>query len=152
MNLNYDAIKSHYAASDAKDFDGMMAPITSETRWTEMEGFPYAGTYVGRKNLEDTLFKTNLEAAQAIARQLRLRNLGGIIIVDFIDMTDDDHKRQVLRALEKALSRDRAKVYVTEMSLLGLVEITRKRTRESLERILCEPCPVCDGRSVLKTA
>jgi ribonuclease G len=110
------------------------------------------GTYVGRKNLEDTLFKTNLEAAQAIARQLRLRNLGGIIIVDFIDMTDDEHKRQVLRALEKALARDRAKVYVTEMSLLGLVEITRKRTRESLERILCEPCPVCDGRGVLKTA
>jgi ribonuclease G len=110
------------------------------------------GTYVGRKNLEETLFKTNLEAAQAIARQLRLRNLGGIIIVDFIDMADDDHKRQVLRALEKALARDRAKVYVTEMSQLGLVEITRKRTRESLERILCEPCPACDGRGVLKTA
>ncbi|HLQ25267.1 MAG TPA: ribonuclease G [Acidiferrobacterales bacterium] len=110
------------------------------------------GTYVGRKNLEETLFKTNLEAAQAIARQLRLRNLGGIIIVDFIDMTDDDHKRQVLRALEKALARDRTKLYVTEMSLLGLVEITRKRTRESLERILCAPCPVCDGRGVLKTA
>ena len=110
------------------------------------------GTYVGRKNLEETLFKTNLEAAQAIARQLRLRNLGGIIIVDFIDMADEDHKRQVLRALEKALARDRAKVYVTEMSQLGLVEITRKRTRESLERILCEPCPACDGRGVLKTA
>ncbi len=110
------------------------------------------GTYVGRKNLEETLFKTNLEAAQAIARQLRLRNLGGIIIVDFIDMVDEDHKRQVLRALEKALARDRAKVYVTEMSALGLVEITRKRTRESLERILCEPCPACEGRGVLKTA
>lgn len=110
------------------------------------------GTYVGRKNLEETIFKTNLEAGQAIARQLRLRNLGGMIIVDFIDMSDDDHKRQVLRALEKALARDRAKTYVTEMSPLGLVEITRKRTRDSLEHILCEPCPVCRGRGALKTA
>jgi ribonuclease G len=109
------------------------------------------GAYVGRKNLEETLFKTNLEATQVIARQLRLRNLGGIIIIDFIDMVDAEHKRQVLRALEKALSRDRAKAYVTEMSPLGLVEITRKRTRESLEHVLCEPCPVCKGRGVLKT-
>ncbi len=110
------------------------------------------GTFVGRKNLEETLFKTNLEAAQAIARQLRLRNLGGMIIIDFIDMMDPEHKRQVLRALEKALSRDRSKVYVTEMSPLGLVEVTRKRTRESLEHVLCEPCPVCHGRGTLKTA
>ncbi len=110
------------------------------------------GTYVGRKNLEETIFKTNLEAAQAIARQLRLRNLGGMIIVDFIDMSDDDHKRQVIRALDKALARDRAKTFVTEMSPLGLVEITRKRTRESLEHVLCEPCSVCQGRGVLKTA
>lgn len=109
------------------------------------------GTYVGRKNLEETLFKTNLEAAQAIARQLRLRNLGGMIIVDFIDMTDAEHRRQVLRALEKALARDRSKVYLTEMSPLGLVEVTRKRTRESLEHVLCEPCRVCGGRGVLKT-
>ena len=109
------------------------------------------GAYVGRKNLEDTLFKTNLEATQVIARQLRLRNLGGMIIIDFIDMVDMDHKRQVLRALEKALARDRAKTYITEMSPLGLVEITRKRIRESLEHILCEPCPVCKGRGVLKT-
>lgn len=110
------------------------------------------GTYVGRRNLEETLFKTNLEAAQAIARQLRLRNLGGMIIVDFIDMADAEHKRQVLRALERALARDRIRVFVTEMSPLGLVEITRKRTRESLERLLCEPCPTCKGRGVLKTA
>ncbi|MHB8415807.1 MAG: ribonuclease G [Acidiferrobacteraceae bacterium] len=110
------------------------------------------GTYVGRKNLEETLFKTNLEAAHAIARQLRLRNLGGMIIVDFIDMVDPDHRRQVLRALEKALLRDRSKVYVTDMSPLGLVEITRKRTRESLEHVLCEPCPVCKGRGTLKSA
>ncbi len=109
------------------------------------------GAYVGRKNLEETLFKTNLEATQAVARQLRLRNLGGIIIVDFIDMTEPEHRRQVLRALEKALARDRVKTHITEMSSLGLVEITRKRTRESLERILCEPCPVCQGSGVLKT-
>lgn len=109
------------------------------------------GAYVGRKNLEDTLFKTNLEAAQAIARQVRLRNLGGMIIVDFIDMEDADHRRAVLRALEKALSRDRTKVYMTEMSSLGLVELTRKRTRESLERVLCQPCPVCQGRGTVKT-
>lgn len=110
------------------------------------------GAYVGRRNLEDTLFKTNLEAAQAIARQLRLRNLGGMIIIDFIDMEDIDHRRAVLRALEKALARDRTKVYVTDISSLGLVELTRKRTRESLERILCQPCPVCQGRGTLKTA
>jgi ribonuclease G len=109
------------------------------------------GAFVGRKNLEDTLFKTNLEAAQAIARQLRLRNLGGMIIVDFIDMEDIDHRRAVLRALEKALARDRTKVYMTDMSSLGLVELTRKRTRESLEHVLCEPCPVCQGRGTLKT-
>ena len=110
------------------------------------------GTYVGRRNLEETLFKTNLEAAHAIARQLRLRNLGGMIIVDFIDMVDPEHKRQVLRALERALAHDRVKVSVADMSSLGLVEITRKRPRESLERLLCEPCPSCKGRGVMKTA
>jgi len=109
------------------------------------------GAFVGRRNLEETLFKTNLEAAQAIARQLRLRNLGGIVIIDFIDMTDAEHRRQVMRALEKAMSRDRVKSFITEMSSLGLVEITRKRTRESLERSLTEPCPICEGRGVLKT-
>lgn len=110
------------------------------------------GAYVGRKNLEETIFKTNLEATQSIARQLRLRNLGGIIIIDFIDMVDADHKRQVLRAFEKALARDRTKNHITEISSLGLVELTRKRTQESLERVLCEPCPACTGRGVLKTA
>lgn len=109
------------------------------------------GAYVGKHNLEETLFKTNLEATQAIARQLRLRNLGGIILVDFIDMADTDHKRQVLRALEKAVARDRTKVSFSEMSPLGLVELTRKRTRESLEHVLCQPCPVCHGRGSLKT-
>ncbi len=110
------------------------------------------GAYVGRKNLEETLYKTNLEATLTIARQLRLRNIGGMIIVDFIDMADAEHRRQVLRALERALSRDRARSFVTAMSSLGLVEITRKRTRESLEHILCEPCPTCKGRGMVRTA
>ena len=110
------------------------------------------GGYVGGRNLEETIFKTNLEAAQTIARQLRLRNLGGIIIIDFIDMKSDDHKKLVLQALERNLEKDRAKTKITEVSVLGLVEMTRKRTRESLEHILCEPCSACGGRGVLKTA
>ena len=110
------------------------------------------GAFVGHRNLEETIFKTNLEAAQAICRQLRLRNLGGIIIIDFIDMTDEDHKRQVMRALERCLARDHAKTHISEVSTLGLVEMTRKRTRESLEHVLCESCPTCSGRGTLKTA
>lgn len=109
------------------------------------------GGYVGKRNLEETIFKTNLEAAQAIARQLRLRNLGGIIIIDFIDMSVSEHRRQVLRALEKALERDHARTQVNEVSSLGLVEMTRKRTRESLEQVLCSECTVCDGRGMQKT-
>ncbi len=109
------------------------------------------GAFTGHRNLEETIFKTNLEAAQAIARQLRLRNLGGIIIVDFIDMKDPDHQRQVLRALERSLERDHAKITVSEITSLGLVQITRKRTRESLEHVLCEPCPTCQGRGSIKT-
>ena len=110
------------------------------------------GAFVGHRNLEETIFKTNLEAAQAICRQLRLRNLGGIIIIDFIDMTDDEHKRQVMRALERCLARDHAKTHISEVSNLGLVEMTRKRTRESLEHVLCQSCPTCSGRGTLKTA
>ncbi|BAW79908.1 Rne/Rng family ribonuclease [Candidatus Nitrosoglobus terrae] len=109
------------------------------------------GAFVGHRNLEETIFKTNLEAVQAICRQLRLRNLGGIIIIDFIDMEEEDHKRQVLRALEHGLEKDHAKTYISEVSSLGLVEMTRKRTRESLEQILCEPCPTCSGRGTVKT-
>lgn len=109
------------------------------------------GAFVGHKNLEETIFKTNLEAASTIARQLRLRNLGGIIIIDFIDMQESEHRRQVLRALEKALARDRAKTVIASVSALGLVEMTRKRTSESLGRILCQPCPTCDGRGRLKS-
>src|SRR6185312_11684611 len=110
------------------------------------------GAYLGSRNLEETAFRTNLEAAQSVARQLRLRNLGGIIIIDFIDMTDAEHRRQVLRTLEKALARDHAKTTVYEFSPLGLVEMTRKRTVESLERQLSEPCPECSGRGSIKTA
>ena len=110
------------------------------------------GAYVGHRNLEETIFKTNLEAALAIARQLRLRNLGGIIIVDFIDMVEEEHRDQVLQALERGLAADHAKNQIMEVSSLGLVEMTRKRTRESLERVLCEPCPTCEGRGFVKTA
>jgi len=110
------------------------------------------GAYVGHRNLEETIFKTNLEAAQSITRQLRLRNLGGIIIIDFIDMSLDDHKRQVLRSLEKSLGKDHAKSHITEVSSLGLVEMTRKRTRESIEHVLCDTCPTCDGRGSIKSS
>ena len=110
------------------------------------------GAYVGHRNLEETIFKTNLEAAQAIVRQLRLRNLGGMIIIDFIDMQTEEHKRQVLRSLEKHIERDHANCHISEISNLGLVQMTRKRTRESLEHILCETCPMCDGRASVKTA
>ena len=110
------------------------------------------GSFVGRRNQEETIFKTNLEAATTLARQLRVRNLGGIIIVDFIDMQDPEHRRQVHRTLEKAMAKDPARNKITGVSELGLVEMTRKRTRESLEHVLCEDCPVCGGRGVLKTA
>jgi ribonuclease G len=110
------------------------------------------GGFVGHRNLEETIYKTNLEAAAAVARQLRLRNLGGIIIIDFIDMRDVEHQRQVLRTLEKALERDPAKTAMTGVTELGLVQVTRKRTRESLEQVLCQPCTVCQGRGSVKTA
>jgi ribonuclease G len=109
------------------------------------------GGYVGHRNLEDTIFKTNIEAAVVIARQLRLRNLGGIIIIDFIDMNEEAHRRQVLEALTTALEGDHVRAQVTEVSPLGLVQMTRKRTRESLEHLLCEPCPTCEGRGHVKS-
>ena len=109
------------------------------------------GAFVGHRNLEETIFNTNTEATQAIARQLRLRNLGGIIIVDFIDMQNDDHKRRVLHSLELALAKDRAKTSISGFTSLGLVELTRKRTRESLEHVLSSECPVCKGRGSMKT-
>jgi ribonuclease G len=109
------------------------------------------GAFVGHRNLEETIFRTNLEAAVAIARQLRLRNLGGIIIIDFIDMELSDHRRQVIQALEKALAADHVKTNISSVSPLGLVEMTRKRTRESLEHVLCRACPTCEGRGFVKT-
>lgn len=110
------------------------------------------GGFVGGRNFDDTIFKTNLEAAQVIARQLRLRNLGGIIVIDFIDMDNEDHQEAVLGEFKKALTLDRTRVTVNGFSQLGLVEMTRKRTRESLAHILCEPCPVCHGRGEIKTS
>jgi ribonuclease G len=109
------------------------------------------GAYVGHRNLEETIFRTNLEAAVAIARQLRLRNLGGIIIIDFIDMTEEEHRGQVLQALSDRLALDYAKTQIMDVSPLGLVEMTRKRNRESLEHVLCQTCPTCDGRGFVKS-
>jgi ribonuclease G len=110
------------------------------------------GAYVGHRNLEETIFRTNLEAAVAIARQLRLRNLGGIIIIDFIDMAEEEHRRQVLQALTGRLAGDHAKTQIMDVSPLGLVEMTRKRNRESLEHVLCQTCPSCEGRGFVKAA
>ena len=110
------------------------------------------GGFVGARNFDETIFKTNLEAAGAIARQLRLRNLGGIVIADFIDMIREDHREAVLAEFRKQLARDRVKTMVSGFSALGLVEMTRKRTRESLAHMLCEACPVCDGKGSVKTA
>ena len=109
------------------------------------------GAFVGHHSLEDTAYRTNLEAAVAIARQLRLRNIGGIIIADFIDMQDPEHRRGVLQALDQALTGDHARTQLSAVSALGLVEMTRKRTRESLEHQLCRPCPSCDSRGFVKT-
>ncbi len=110
------------------------------------------GGFVGVRNFDDTVFKTNLEAAQTIARQLRLRNLGGIIITDFIDMDSEEHKTAVLAEFNKALARDHTRLTVNGFTALGLVEMTRKRTRESLAHVLCETCPTCQGRGEVKTA
>ncbi|MEO6186069.1 MAG: ribonuclease G [Steroidobacteraceae bacterium] len=109
------------------------------------------GGYVGHRNLEETIFRTNLEAAVTIARQLRVRNLGGIIVLDFIDMQDEDHRQALIDALQTALAGDRAQTHIASISPLGLVEMTRKRTRESLEHLLCAACPQCQGRGFVRT-
>ncbi|WP_260261509.1 ribonuclease G [Vibrio intestinalis] len=109
------------------------------------------GAFVGRRNLEETIFNTNIEATQAIARQLRLRNLGGIIIIDFIDMISEEHRKRVVSSLEAALAKDRVKTNINGFTNLGLVEMTRKRTRESIEHVLCSTCPTCEGRGSVKT-
>jgi ribonuclease G len=110
------------------------------------------GGFISGRTFDETVFKTNLEAAQAIARQLRLRNLGGIIILDFIDMDSAEHKEAVLMELTKAVARDRTRMTINGFTSLGLIEMTRKRTRESLARVLCEACPTCQGRGQIKTA
>ncbi|MEM1263777.1 MAG: ribonuclease G [Pseudomonadota bacterium] len=110
------------------------------------------GGFVGTRNLEDTIYRTNLEAAVAIARQLRLRNLGGIIIIDFIDMVDAEHREQVMALLDRSMAQDHARYQILPVSNLGLVEMTRKRTRESLEHVLCTPCPTCKGSGSVRTA
>jgi ribonuclease G len=109
------------------------------------------GRYVGKRNLADTILKTNLEAAKEIAYQLRLRNIGGIIIIDFIDMEREGDREKVFQAFEEALRKDRQKTSIFEISELGLVEMTRKRTRENISRILSEPCPYCEGAGLIKS-
>lgn len=108
------------------------------------------GRFVGKKDLEDTILKTNLEAVKEIAHQLRVRNVGGIIIIDFIDMEKETHREQVMQAMNEELKKDRARTNVISMSELGLVEMTRKRIRPSLVRTLCEPCTYCDGKGYNK--
>jgi ribonuclease G len=103
------------------------------------------GRFVGHRNLEDTVLITNLEAVSEIVRQIRLRNLGGIIVIDLIDMIEEEHRKQVFEALERELAKDRAKNKVLKISEFGLVELTRKRSRPSLERVLTQPCPYCRG-------
>jgi ribonuclease G len=110
------------------------------------------GGYVGHRNLEETIFRTNLEAAVAVARQLRIRNLGGIIVLDFIDMEEPEHREALLASLQEALAGDRAQPHIANVSPLGLVEMTRKRTRESLEHLLCGTCPQCAGRGYVRSS
>ncbi|HPU31010.1 MAG TPA: ribonuclease E/G, partial [Syntrophorhabdaceae bacterium] len=109
------------------------------------------GKYLGKKDLEDTILRTNLEAVKEIAYQIRLRNIGGIIIVDFIDMEKKESKEMVFQALIEALKKDRIKTYVYPISELGLVQITRKRTRHNIVNILTDICPTCDGAGYLKS-
>jgi len=108
------------------------------------------GRYVGKKNQEETVLKTNLEAAKTICEQLRLRNIGGLIVIDFIDMEDRDHQLQIFDALSDAFKKDKARSKLLPVSELGLIELTRKRTRESLLQILCGSCPTCDGKGHVK--
>lgn len=109
------------------------------------------GKYVGKASLEDTILKTNLEAVKEVAYQIRLRNLGGIIIVDFIDMEKEENRQKLFSVFQEAMNRDRAKCTILQVSELGLIEMTRKRVRESLGRVLCEPCPYCDGKGFVKS-
>lgn len=109
------------------------------------------GKFVGKASLEDTILKTNLEAVKEVAYQIRLRNLGGIIIVDFIDMEKEENREKLFSVFQEAMNRDRAKCTILQVSELGLIEMTRKRVRESLGRVLCEPCSYCDGKGFVKS-
>ncbi|MBI4848309.1 MAG: Rne/Rng family ribonuclease [Nitrospirae bacterium] len=109
------------------------------------------GKFVGKASLEDTIFKTNMEAVKEIAYQIRLRNLGGIIIIDFIDMEKEENRKKLFNVFQEAMCKDRAKCTILEVSELGLIQMTRKRVRESLERVLCEPCHYCDGKGFVKS-
>lgn len=110
------------------------------------------GKFTGRKNLEETVYQTNIEAAWEIARQLRLRDVGGIIIIDFIDMERAHHRRELFRTLKEAVRKDRAKTNLVQMSELGLVEMTRQRVRPSLESAVYDSCPYCEGKGMVKSA
>ncbi len=147
-NVEEDLQRALQARVDLKSGGYLMIDQTEAMTTIDVN----TGSFVNGRNLEDIVFKTNLEATHVIARQLRLRNLGGIIIIDFIDMQEDAHKSDVLASLEKMLERDHAKTKITQVSELGLVEMTRKRTRESLEHLLCEMCPTCQGRGYVKSA
>ena len=109
------------------------------------------GRYTGREDLEETVFATNREAVPEIARQIRLRDLGGLLVVDFIDMEDPEHRREIFEAFERELARDRARTRVLELSEFGLIEVTRQRSRNNLERVLTRPCPACSGTGRVKT-
>ncbi len=158
-NLEKIHIDSKLCFNEVKEFTDEFMPELSEKLMLYTGSQPIAmttidintGAFVGHRNLDETIFNTNIEATKAIAQQLQLRNLGGIIIIDFIDMQTDEHRNRVIESLEEALSKDRVKTNVNGFTQLGLVEMTRKRTRESLEHVLCDECPTCQGRGRVKT-
>ncbi|OGB87081.1 MAG: ribonuclease, partial [Burkholderiales bacterium RIFCSPLOWO2_12_FULL_67_210] len=148
FNIDEDIVRALSRRVDLKSGGYLVIDQTEALTTVDVN----TGGFVGARNFDDTVFRTNLEAAQTIARQLRLRNLGGIVIVDFIDMVRDDHREAVLTEFRKQLARDRVKTMIGGFSQLGLVEMTRKRTRESLAQMLSEPCAACSGKGVVKTA
>ncbi|WP_439589496.1 Rne/Rng family ribonuclease [Hydrogenophaga sp.] len=148
FNIDEDIVRALSRRVDLKSGGYLVIDQTEALTTVDVN----TGGFVGARNFDDTVYRTNLEAAQAIARQLRLRNLGGIVIVDFIDMVRDDHRESVLSEFRKQLARDRVKTMTGGFSQLGLVEMTRKRTRESLAHMLSESCVACSGRGVVKTA
>ena len=148
FNIDEDIVRALSRRVDLKSGGYLVIDQTEALTTVDVN----TGGFVGARNFDDTVYRTNLEAAQAIARQLRLRNLGGIVIVDFIDMVREDHRESVLSEFRKQLARDRVKTMTGGFSQLGLLEMTRKRTRESLAHMLSESCAACSGRGVVKTA